>query len=207
MAIDLNKALEEIRKQKKRNFDQSIDLIVNLKKFNPRKNPINLLVKVPHKTKDKKICGFFNEKSKIVDCITKAEFAKYSNKKKLKKLVKNYDYFIAIANLMPAVATNFGKVLGPAKKMPSPQLGIIPNQDEKTINAIISKINSTARVVTRDEACIKINVGKQSMKDKEIIENIKAVYKEIINALPIKKENIKNSLIKSTMGKPIKVQI
>ncbi len=205
--MDLKKALEEIRKQKKRNFDQTIDLIVNLKKFNPKKESVNIIAKVPYKIKDKKICAFLENKSPILDTITKTEFANYKNIKDVKRLAQKYDFFIAVAKLMPAIATTFGRVLGPAKKMPSPQLGILPNEDEKMISNIINKINSTLRIVTRDEACIKIAIGKLSMKDEEIIDNIKAVYKEIINALPIKKENIKNIMIKSTMGKPIKVEV
>ncbi len=205
--MDLKKALEEIKKQKKRNFDQAIDLIVNLKKFNPKKENVNIIVKIPHKIKDKKICGFLNTKSEIVNTITKNDFVKYKNIKDVKRLAQKYDFFIALSSLMPSVATTFGRVLGPAKKMPSPQLGILPNEDEKIISNIISKINSTIRIVTRDEACIKTAIGKQSMKEEDIIDNIKIIYKEIINALPIKRENVKNIIIKSTMGKPIKVEV
>ena len=55
----------------------------------------------------------------------------------MKKLVKKYDFFLASGPNMPAVATTFGKVLGPVGKMPSPQLGILPSEDEKMIEANI----------------------------------------------------------------------
>ena len=40
---------------------------------------------------------------------------------------------------MPKVATTFGRILGPLGKMPSPQLGIILNTDDKTINELKRK--------------------------------------------------------------------
>ena len=50
--------------------------------------------------------------------ITKPEFDKYKEKKELRNLVREHDFFIANAKLMPSVATAFGKALGPAGKMP-----------------------------------------------------------------------------------------
>lgn len=202
----LKKALAELRKGKERKFDQSADLIINLQKFDIKKNQVNLFVSVPHKIKDKKICAFLEVKNKNVDTITKTEFKKYSDKKELRKLVKKYDFFIAQASLMPLVATNFGRVLGPAGKMPSPQLGIIINADDKVIDELKSKINKSIKIRTK-EASLKISVGKQSMKDEEIIENIITIYNAILKVLPREKDNIKNIEIKFTMTKPQKIKI
>jgi len=134
------------------------------------------------------------------------DFKKYNDKKKLKKLVKEYDFFIAQSKLMPKVATTFGRVLGPAGKMPSPQLGIVLNADEKSINELKEKINTSLRIRAK-EASIKVAVGKEDMKDEEIIENIIAVYNELVKTLPKDKENVKNIEVKFTMTKPIKIRI
>ena len=200
----LKKALNELRKDKKRNFNQTIDLIINLKKYDLKKNPLNLFVSVPHKIKEKKICAFFETKNKDVDTITKEEFKKYSDKKELKKLVKKFDFFIAEASLMPKVATIFGRYLGPVGKMPSPQLGILMNPNEKTIKELKEKINSSIKIRTK-EASIKLAIGKENMKDEEVIDNILAVYDVIIKALSREKDNIKNIEIKFTMTKPQKI--
>ncbi|GAI02259.1 unnamed protein product, partial [marine sediment metagenome] len=117
----LQKSLIELRKEKERKFNQTVDLIINLQKFDVKKNTINLLVSVPYKIKEKKIAGFLESKNKNVETVTKEEFKKYSDKKELRKLVKKFDFFIAQASLMPKIATSFGKVLGPAGKMPSPR--------------------------------------------------------------------------------------
>lgn len=197
------KALEELRKEKKRKFPQTVDLIVNLRSFNPKRQSINLIVNVPYKIKDRKICAFLNKKSDLVDTITKAEFGKYKEKE-LRTLIKKYDSFIAVASLMPAVATSFGRALGPAGKMPNPQLGILPSEDKKSIEDTLKKINQALKIKSK-EPSLKISVGKEEMKDEEITENVVVVYEKILDALPRKKENIKSVLIKLTMSKPIKL--
>lgn len=202
----LIKALTELRKGKERKFNQTLDLVINLQKFDVRKNSINLVVPVPFKIKDKKICAFLETENKNITTITKESFKKYSDKNELKKLVKKFDFFIAEAKLMPIVATTFGKVLGPAGKMPSPQLGIMMKVDDKTIEDLKNKINHSIKLRTK-EASIKIPIGKQSMKDEELIENILAFYNVIVKELQRNKENIKNIEIKFTMTKPQKIKL
>jgi len=203
---DLEKALEELRKEKERKFNQTVDLIINLQKFNLKKSQINLLVGIPFKFKDKKICAFLETKNKDVETITPEQFKKYSDKKALKKLVKEFDFFMAQASVMPKVATTFGKVLGPAGKMPSPQLGLLFNVNEKAIDDLKKKINNNLKIKVR-EPSIKLAIGKQSMKDDEIIGNVLAVYNAVLKSLSKGKENIKNIELKFTMTKPQKIYI
>jgi len=204
--MKIKEALTELRKEKERKFNQTVELIINLKGIDHKKDQVSFIVNLPHKFKEKKVCAFLTEKSKLVDSITEVQFAKYSEKKELKKIVRNYDYFISAAKLMPKVATTFGKVLGPAGKMPSPQLGILPIENEQSIQAMLDKINSSLKIRLK-EPSLKIPIGKQDMKDEDIIQNINAVFHTAINALPKKKENLKNTMIKFTMTKPYKVEI
>lgn len=201
---EFKKALSELRKDKERKFNQTADLVINLKKFDLKKNQINLIVNLPFKIKDKKICAFLEKDNKNVETITLEGFKKYSDKKELKKLVKNFDFFIAQASLMPKVATTFGRVLGPAGKMPSPQLGILANVNDEEIENLKKKINKSVKIKVK-EPSIKLPIGKQSMKDEEILENINSVYSELLRQLPRGKENIKNIEIKFTMTKPQKI--
>ena len=77
MAVSKNnfaKALTELKKaedekHKKRNFDQTVDLIINLRNFDVRKTPINSIISLPHKVKDKKI---------LVSCRTSTGFCRNS---------------------------------------------------------------------------------------------------------------------------------
>ncbi|MDP3027404.1 MAG: hypothetical protein Q8N63_06860 [Nanoarchaeota archaeon] len=201
------KAIEKLRKtDKKRNFDQTIDLIVNLKNFNVKKDSFTAFVQVPNKVKEKKVAGFFEKKSEAIDTVTKEEFPGFKEKKDLKKLVKDYDFFIANAKLMPAVATNFGRVLGPAGKMPSPQLGIIPVESPEAIKAVLEKINSSVRIRVK-EPSVKVGIGKQSLTDEQILKNAVIIYEKIVEGLPKKEEHVKGILIKLCMDKPVKVEL
>ena len=208
--MDLNKdignALVELRKSKERKFDQTVDLIVNLQSFDVKKSAVNIIVNVPHKVKEKKIAGFLESKNTNVDSITPEMFKDYKDKTKLKNLVKKYDFFIAQGSLMPKVATTFGRALGPAGKMPSPQLGIVLNADDKAINDLKEKVNNSVKIRAK-EASIKLAVGKQSMEDKDIIENISTIYKAIEKALPRGRENVKNIELKFSMTKPVKMKV
>jgi len=202
----LKKALAELRKGKERKFEQTVDLIVNLQKFDIKKSSLNIFTAIPHKVKDKKVCGFLEVENKLVKTITPEKFKLYSDKTKLKKLEKEFDFFIAQASLMPKVATTFGRALGPSGKMPSPQMGILINVTDKEIEGVTNRINSSIKIKTK-EASIKVPIGKEKMSDEDLIENIMTIYNVVVKELPQGKENIKNIQLKFTMTKPIKIGV
>ncbi len=203
------KALEAIQKlrktEKKIKFDQTVDLIVNLKNFDVRREAFSVFIPVPFKVKEKVVAGFLEKKSNFIDTITKEEFVRFKEKKDMKKFVNKYDFFIANAKLMPAVATTFGRVLGPSGKMPSPQLGVLIAEDEASIKKLLEKINSVVKIKVK-EPSIKAPIAKESLKDEQIAKNLLAVYNKLLETLPKKNENIKSVLIKLSMDKPVKVE-
>jgi large subunit ribosomal protein L1 len=203
---ELKGALTELRKGEQRKFDQTVDLIINLQKFDPKKDSINIFVSIPHLIKQKKICAFLTTKHKDLDTVTEADFRKYSDKKALKKLEESYDFFISQAILMPKVATTFGRVLGPSGKMPSPQLGIVQSAEDKSIDELKDRINHSLKVRSK-EPSLKLAIGKQSMNDEQLIENIVTVYNSLLKTLPKGSENIKNVEVKFTMTKPQKISL
>ena len=202
--MNFAEALKQVRSTEKKNFDQSVDLIINLKGIDLKRDSVSTIVTLPHIIKEKKICGFFNQKVSLVNTITPAEFIRYKDKKAMRKLVKGYDFFIAFAGLMPQVAANFGKVLGPAGKMPTPQLGIATSENDSAIKPVLDKISRAVKIRAK-EASIKLSVGKESMSDEQLVENITAAYNGIVDVLPTKKDNVRSVMIKLTMGKPVRV--
>ena len=146
------------------------------------------------------------KRNDFVKTVSPLDFPKYKDKNALKNLVKEYDFFISNISLMPSVATTFGKALGPSGKMPSPQLGVLSNEDEASIKALINKISHSIKVRLK-EPSFKVAVGKENMLDEEIISNALAVYQGLINVLPTKRDNVKSVMLKFTMTKPLKVEI
>jgi large subunit ribosomal protein L1 len=209
----VKKAVEELRKNsKKRNFDQSIDFIANLKDLNIKKAEHNVDVFVVlHNTisKNARICAFVDkdliDKAKIFDkVIPLDEFTKYRDKKELKNLSRVYDTFLAQANIMAKVATTFGKVLGPKGKMPNPKAGHVLTKD-MDFEKIKEKIKSTIRLKTKNEPIVKVSIGKESMTDDQLIDNFMTTYNALVRGLIKEENNIETIYLKTTMGKPVKV--
>jgi large subunit ribosomal protein L1 len=195
------KAIQELRNEKKRKFVQSVDLIMNLKNFDVRREALNTFVFVPH-SMNKKLAAFFTKRSSKIDTITEEDFVKYKELKDMKKLAIKYDAFLAVAPMMGKVATKFGRAFGPMNKMPSPLAGIIPKEDDQMIDGMIAKMKKAIKVKNK-EMSIKICVGKESMSDKELAENVNGAIEELEKKLPRGKDNIKEVLVKFTMTKPI----
>ena len=199
--MEIKEALAGLRKEKKRKFVQTVDLVMNLKNFDVRKEALNTFIFIPHGS-EKKLAAFFMKRSKLIDTITEEDFVKYKDMKDIKKLAKKYDGFIAVAPMMGKVATKFGRAFGPMNRMPSPQCGIVPQENEDMVNDMISKMNNSIRIKNKEMA-IKFAIGKEDMPDEELAENINVAIKELEKKLPRGKDNIKEVLIKFTMTKPI----
>ncbi len=199
--MEFTQALTELRNEEKRKFDQTVDLVVSLKGIDLRKDSISFVSTIPHPFKQKRICAFFEAKNSLVTTVTKPEFESYKDKKKLRNLVRDYDFFIANAKLMPAVATTFGKSLGPLGKMPSPQLGILTVESPEAVKQMLDRLHKSVKVRVREPA-VKVSIGKSSMSDKDLDANFKAILNDLVSALPAKKENIRKIMIKLTMSKP-----
>ncbi|MEK6846647.1 MAG: hypothetical protein AABY16_00610, partial [Nanoarchaeota archaeon] len=87
-----------------------------------------------------------------------------------------------------------------------PQLGIMMHDTPEEIRNTLNKVDKSAKIRIR-EGSVKIAVGKTDMSDEQISENVRSIYSGLVNALPTKKDNVKNVLVKFTMTKPVEVQI
>lgn len=204
--MDFIPALKELRQNEKRKFNQTIDLIINLKNYDLRTKPINLFIELPHVFKENKVCGFLETNNPDVDrVIGKLELPKINDKKDIKNIGRDYDFFISSIKLMPQIANAFGKILGPLGKMPNPKFGgVIAKEEPAIIKDVVSKLRRMI-ILRPKEASIKVAVGKENMKDEEINENIQAIYNALMTA--ITRENVKSMMVKLTMSKPIRVKL
>ncbi len=207
---ELVKTLEKVEEaSKKRNFVESVDLTVNLKDVDLKKpeNRINTELTLPNEIgKDVKVCviasGELAVKAKElnVNVLDKDELQSLSgNKKAVKKLAKEFDFFVASADLMSLIGKILGPVLGPRGKMPKP---IPPNADLKSI---IENYKRTIKLRIRDNPCLHAKVGTRGMDKEKIAENISAVISFLEEKLERGPNNIKSVYVKTTMGPPVKV--
>lgn len=209
---NLEKAIEEAKNNsKKRNFTQSIELIINLKDVDLKKpeNRINEKVILPHPIdKHVKICVFgdgeFAAKAKEAGAqtiISKEMLDKIaSSKKDIRKLAETHDIFIARADYMPIIGRYLGSILGPRNKMPEP---LPPNAD---ITSIIDKAKNTIWIRTRNQPTVQCIIGGENMPTEKLVENALTVISRIIERFKGSR-NIESIYIKTTMGKPVKVTL
>lgn len=197
---------------KKRKFKQSFDVIINFKDLDIKKNNVDFFVNLPHfRGTDVRVCAIVGpelENKAKEACnfvILKKDLDKYKTDLKLVKgVAKDYDFFIAQADLMGLIATIFGRILGPLGKMPNPKVGaVLPPVGQ--VKPAVEKFKKLVRVMTKKEPIIKVIVGKEDMNDEDIADNILFIYDQLIHQLPKGAGNIKNVLIKLTMSKPLKV--
>jgi len=216
MPIEQKTILAAVKEAKgkagKRNFVQSIELILNLQDIDMKSTEgrlqENIELPFPPLRKANKICviatGELALKAKKANAdliIDKDQLESLAGKKKdLKKTANEYDFFLAEAPLMPLVGKVFGAVLGPRGKMP------IPIPPTANIESLIDKYRKTVTVRLRNQPVIQCRVGTEDMKDEEIAENIQAVLRAVEAKLKRGIKNVKFVYLKTTMGNTVKIK-
>ncbi|MDH5459660.1 MAG: 50S ribosomal protein L1 [Candidatus Bathyarchaeota archaeon] len=206
-------AIQEAKeKSKKKNFTQSIELILSLQDIDMKSSEgrIQERIELPYSPPEKtnKICVIASgelalkaRKAKADLVIERAELGGLAGKKReLRKIANEYDFFIAEAPLMPMVGKIFGPFLGPRGKMPVP---VPPTAD---IEGLIRKHRKTVIVRMRNQPVLQCRVGTESMKEEEIAENVQAVLRTIERKLKRGMKNIKFACIKTSMGTPVRIK-
>ncbi len=207
-------ALKEARaNSKQRKFRQSFDFVMALKGLDLKKpeHQVDSYVSIPHgKGKKAKICAIvgaelLDNAKKNTDHHILIDNIANLKKGEIKALARDYDYFIAQANVMPKLATSLGKIFGPRGKMPNPKAGCIvpPNAN---LAPLVERLQKTIRVTAKTSPVVHCCAGTEEQKDEEVADNILAIYTSILKSLPNEKDNIKNVFVKLTMGKPVNIE-
>jgi large subunit ribosomal protein L1 len=204
MAI-LEKIKEMKEKSKKRNFPQRYDVVVNIKDVDLKKpeNKIDELLVLPKGTGKNVSITLFSDsmgKSEDLTIIKGPEIESLAkNKKSIKKLIKETDFFFSEPKLMPIVGKFLGKFLAPRGLMPKPVMG--------DIKKLLNDSKNSVRIHLDKQPIIHTVVGSDKMDDKDVEENIKTLLSFMVKKLPKGKSNIKNVYLKFTMGQPIKLEV
>ena len=210
---EVARALGELRQNLvKRKFSQSIDLVVKLREVDLKRpeNRINETIPLPNPSeKPLKICviasGDLGTRAKTAGAdmlVSRNDIENLGkDKKAARKLAQEYDFFIAEAPLMPLVGRALGSFLGPRGKMPTPVPPTAP------IEQIVSGHRKMVRVRMREQPVLQCRVGTESMPDDKLAENIQAVFTRIEEKLERGVKNVGEILVKTTMSKPVKINI
>ena len=193
-----------LKNSKERKFKQSVDVAITLKDvdMNNPKNRIDEEIILPHgRGKPAKIALFAGgelalKARGVVDLIIKPDeiddLAK--DKKKMKKIANEYDFFVAEAPLMPIIGKKLGIVLGPRGKMPKP---IPPNADIKTI---AENLRKSVKIRSKSNKTFHTVIGTEDMEPKKLAENLQAIIKRLEDRLERGRYNIESIYVKTTMG-------
>jgi large subunit ribosomal protein L1 len=216
MSLSTEEILEAVKKAREksgqRKFSQSIELIINLRDIDMRKqeSKIQENIELPHAPKKKaRTCVIANGELALKAKKANADLilgttdleTLTTDKKRQKQLANNHDVFFAEVTLMPLVGRTLGSTLGPRGKMPKP---IPPNANLKEQ---MSKWSKTVNVRIRGQPVLQCGVGTEDNKDEEIAENIMAVIRRLEGKLKRGLKNISTICLKTTMGPPVKIKM
>lgn len=176
-SYSLNEALELLEKLQRGRFDETVELHVNTLSTGISGN-----VTLPYGSGKK----------------TRVAVATDKLIEEIEKGIINFDILIATPSQMANLA-KVAKILGPKGLMPNPKNGTITEKVEE-----VAKKYESGQVNFKTEAktpIIHLTIGKMSFGPKKLSENTETLLSAI------KKQNIVNATLKSTMSPGIKIKI
>ncbi|MCX8199501.1 MAG: 50S ribosomal protein L1 [Sulfolobales archaeon] len=194
----------------KRNFKQSVELILVLKDIDPKSQEAKVreTVFLPKDVgKEVRICVIAEGEMAIkareagtYKVLTKADLSSV-DKKTAKKMASECDWILVRSDLMGLAGKILGPALGPRGKVPVP----IPVNIE--LAALIERYRRAIYVRNKDQLQISCRIGTEDMNPSDIAENALAVISAVEAKLPNHDKNIGEVIVKTTMGPPVKIKI
>ena len=186
------------------NFDESIDLAINLD-VDPRhaEENIRITTPLPHGTGravSVLVLASGPKEKEAEDA--GADFV--GNKDYLTKIKNGWtdvDKIVATPDMMGELG-KLGKILGPKGLMPNPKSGTVTMEVGKAVNDL-----KAGQVELRVESngIIHVACGKSSFTKEQLVENIMKIYDTIMKARPasVKGQYFEKMTVSSTMGPSI----
>ncbi|MBS7614518.1 50S ribosomal protein L1 [Candidatus Bathyarchaeota archaeon] len=209
----LKDAIKELReKSAKRNFNQTIELIINLKDIDMKQpeGRIQERIELPH-TLGKKVsvCVLADGDMALrarrggADMVLESSEIQglSTDKKRQRQIAKMMDVFISSAPLMPLVGRALGGILGPRGKMP------VPIPPTANIEQEIERQKRFVLVRARNQPILQCRIGTENMSDDEIAENVQTIIRRVTARLKKGIKNVDAIYLKTTMGHPVKISV
>jgi len=208
MHYDLEKAIEIVKNASTVNFDETVDLAINLN-VDPRhaEENIRITTALPNGTGKAVSVLVLAQGPKVQEAIDAgADFC--GNKEYLDKIKGGWtdvDKIVATPDMMPELG-KLGKILGPKGLMPNPKSGTVTMDVAKAVSGLKAgmvelRVEKTGIVHT---PCGKVSFAKSSL-----IENIVTIYNTLVKARPpsVKGQFLERVSVSSTMGPGVKINI
>jgi len=204
--MNFEEAVEEaVEKSEDRNFTETIDLIMNFRglDLSDPNNRINDDLKLPNQADESikiAVIGDSLNTSNADRQITEDELEEmFDEPNKAKTLADEFTFLIAEAPLMPKIGQQLGQVFGPRNMMPDPTP---PGSD---LEDDIEDLRNTVSLTVKEQPLLQIKVGKEDHEADSVARNASTVYNFVRDNLPEGQNNIKNAMIKTTMGPSVEV--
>ena len=212
--VNETQLVEVIKKAKEsdktRKFQQSVEMILVFKDIDVKKGfAISETIQLPKKmSKSASVCiiaagdlGIKAKNAKADRVMNEAELVQLGkNKRESRKVINKYDFFLADTKLMPTVGKVLGQLLGPRGKMPTP----IPFN--APVEALLERFRTSVGVKVKGSLSLSCKIGEESMEDADLAANANTIAAAIEKKLPNGDKNIRKIMIKTTMGKAIRLE-
>ena len=212
--VNETQLVEVIKKAKEsdktRKFQQSIEMILVFKDIDVKKGfAISETIQLPKKmSKSASVCiiatgdlGIKAKNAKADRVMNEAELVQLGkNKRESRKVINKYDFFLADTKLMPTVGKVLGQLLGPRGKMPTP----IPFN--APVESLLERFRTSVGVKVKGSLSLSCKIGEESMDDADLAANANTIAAAIEKKLPNGDKNIRKIMIKTTMGKAVKLE-
>merc|ERR1712042_232058 len=188
---------------KKRKFLETVDLQIGLKNYDPQKDKrFSGTVKLKHVPRQKfKVCVLGDQqhcdqaKAAGIACMTADDLKKLNkDKKKVKKLAKSYDAFLASEALIKQIPRLLGPGLNKVGKFPS----LVTHSDN--LEQKVDDLKSTIKFQMKKVLCLSVAVGNVGMSEDELVQNVHLAMNFLVSLLKKHWQNVRSLHIKSTMG-------
>ena len=209
---ELVSLIQEAKKsEKERKFTQWLELYLIFKDIDGKKGfALNEIIQLPKQmSQPAAICvmasGDMGIKAKNANAdqvINGDELNKLAeNKRETRKLINKYDFFVADTKLMANVGKTLGQLLGPRGKMPTPVPFNAP------IESFLNRFKSSIRVRLKNSLSLSCKIGDVTMSESDVASNAVTIINAIEKKLPNGDKNIRKIMVKTTMGKAIKLEM
>ncbi len=189
------------------NFDESVDISIDIEIKNLQAHTLKSNILFPHGN-GKKISILALGTENELDLLKESGADYWGSNDMIKKIESkkfNFNQIVATPSIMPSIS-KIAKIIGPMGLMPTQQLGTVTNNVKETITNIRKgKVNFRAN----KNGAINMSIGRKTYSEKNIFENCTALFAKVLKLKPINLKGIfiRKITLSTTMSPGINIDL